>query len=264
MPTRDDVIEIDVDNQRIAGTLVTPGTLIPGVLFVHGWGGSQQQYVARARDVAALGCICLTFDLRGHAGTHSLYETVSREDNLHDVLAAYDTLVHQRGVDSSAIAIVGSSYGGYLAAIVTALRHVKWLALRAPALYKDSEWNSPKGQLRRLQELDAYRHRPVSSAESRALVACSTYAGHALVVESEKDSMVPAQVIANYRAALANAASLTYRVLEGADHGLSEASAQQGFTSILVNWMREMIHGARTDAQPQQVTAMAQVPVETA
>jgi esterase/lipase len=74
------------------------------VLFVHGWGGSQEQYVSRARDVAALGCICLTFDLRGHAKTRAQVETVTREDNLRDVLAAYDVLLHQRGVDASAIA----------------------------------------------------------------------------------------------------------------------------------------------------------------
>ena len=66
MPTRDDRVDIAVDDQHIAGTLVTPGTLIPGVLFVHGWGGSQEQYVARAREIAALGCICLTFDMRGN------------------------------------------------------------------------------------------------------------------------------------------------------------------------------------------------------
>ena len=51
MPTRDELLEIAVDGEEIAGTLVTPGTLIPGVLFVHGWGGSQQQYLARAREV---------------------------------------------------------------------------------------------------------------------------------------------------------------------------------------------------------------------
>ena len=78
--TRDDAVEIAVDDQCIAGTLVTPGTLIPGVLFVHGWGGSQQQFVARAREVAALGCICLTFDLRGHARTASQQKTVTREE----------------------------------------------------------------------------------------------------------------------------------------------------------------------------------------
>src|SRR3954469_15747070 len=65
MSTRDEAIQISVDDQRIAGMLVAPDTLNPGVLFVHGWGGSQENYLARARQIAALGCVCLTFNLRG-------------------------------------------------------------------------------------------------------------------------------------------------------------------------------------------------------
>ena len=256
--TVDDALEIAVGDQHIAGTLVTPGTLIPGVLFVHGWGGSQQQYVARAREVAALGCICLTFDLRGHARTESQQKTVTREDNLHDLLAAYDALTRQRGVDASAIAVVGSSYGGYLATILTSLRPVRWLVLRAPALYKDSEWTLPKDQLRRLQQLDAYRRMPVQTADSRALRACAEYKGHALVVESEHDSIIPAQVIANYRQALTQTASLTYHVLEGADHALGAAACQQAYTTLLVSWLSEMIRGARSDAQTTPVIAKAE------
>ena len=53
MTTRDEAVDITVDDQRIAGTLVTPDTLIPGVLFVHGWGGSQEKYLARASDRGA-------------------------------------------------------------------------------------------------------------------------------------------------------------------------------------------------------------------
>jgi len=136
MPTREDKVEIRVDTEPIQGTLVTPGTRIPGVLFVHGWGGSQEQYLARAREIAALGCVCLAFDLRGHAGTQRQRETVSRESNLRDALAAYDLLAAHAQVDRSAIAVVGSSYGGYLGAILTTLRAVKWLALRAPAMQR--------------------------------------------------------------------------------------------------------------------------------
>ena len=91
----------------------------------------------------------LTFDLRGHAQTQAQYESVSREDSMRDVLAAYDFLAAQHNVDSDAIAVVGSSYGGYLAALLTALRPVKWLALRVPALYKDSEWTPAQAQARR-------------------------------------------------------------------------------------------------------------------
>jgi len=184
---------------------------------------------------------------------------VTREDNLRDVLAAYDALLHQRGVDASSIAVVGSSYGGYLATILTSLRPVRWMVLRAPALYKDSEWTLPKEQLRQLQQLDAYRRMVVQTADSRALRACAEYRGHALVVESEHDSIIPAQVIANYRAALTQAASLTYHVLEGADHALSGEACQQAYTTLLVNWLSEMIRGARSDAQATPLVAKAAV-----
>jgi dienelactone hydrolase len=245
MPTLDEKIDIAVPGGRIAGTLVTPGVLIPGVLLVHGWGGSQQQYLARAREIAALGCVCLTFDLRGHAGTQGQRETVSREDNLNDVLAAYDILAGQGNVDPNAIAVVGSSYGGYLATILTAMRAVKWLALRVPALYMDSEWEAPKRQLHKDQDLVGYRKTLMAAEDNMALRACSDFKGDVLIVESEFDHTVPHTVITNYREACSGARSLTYRVIQGADHGLTESGAQRAYTSLLVNWMTEMVLDAR-------------------
>ncbi len=244
MPTRDEAVEIPVDGQRLAGTLVAPATAIPGVLFVHGWGGSQEQYIARARDIAALGCVSLTFDLRGHARSDGQSEAVSREDNLRDVLAAYDALAGRPGVDPSAIAVVGSSYGGYLAAILTSLRPVRWLGLRVPALYKDEDWAAPKRSLDK-EELAAYRRRHVGPEENRALAACVAFAGDVLLVESEHDDVVPHPAVASFRAAFERARSLTYRMIEGADHGLSEEAWQRSYSSILVAWVTEMVLGAR-------------------
>ena len=244
MTTHDAIVSIAVDGQQIGGTLVTPPSLIPAVLFVHGWGGSQKQYVQRAREIAALGCVCLTFDLRGHAQTKSLFETVSREENLRDVIAAYDLLAGQRGVDPTAIAVVGSSYGGYLAAILTSLRPVRALALRAPALYKDTDWTTPKRLLRKQQELDAYRLQTLRPGDSRALLACTHFEGDVLIVESEFDDIVPRQVLANYRAACERVRSMTYRVLDGADHGMSSEDSQCAYTQVLVDWLGATLTGA--------------------
>ena len=49
MAVREQKVDIRGGSGTIAGTLVLPGVLVPGVLFVHGWGGSQQQYL-RARE----------------------------------------------------------------------------------------------------------------------------------------------------------------------------------------------------------------------
>jgi len=221
--------------------------MVPGVLLVHGWDGSQEQYIARAHEIAALGCVCLTFDLRGHARHASLRQEVTREDNLRDVLAAYDALVGHPAVDPAAVAIVGSSYGGYLAALVSAMRPVRWLALRAPALYRDGEWDTPKGQLSR-SDLVAYRRSLVGPKDNRALAACADFAGDVLIVESEHDQIVPHPVVENYLGAFKRVKSVTYRVLSDADHALSKQEWRQAYGALLVSWITEMTLGAKATA----------------
>jgi pimeloyl-ACP methyl ester carboxylesterase len=257
MPTHDKSIEIKVDGENILGTFVVPSTRAPGVLFVHGWGGSQEQYLARARQSAALGCVCLTFDLRGHAETLPQHETVSREDNLQDILAAYDRLLDHPQVDPTAIAVVGSSYGGYLATILTTMRPVKWLALRAPALYMDSGWKLAKRQLHKNQDLDAYRKSLIPARDNRALRASAAFEGDVLIVESERDTVVPHAVISNYREAFIKAQSLTYRVINGADHGLSSTEGQRAYTSLLVNWLNEMVFGTAVIKPTAEIPGLA-------
>jgi uncharacterized protein len=249
MATIEESVSIPVAAAHIAGTLVTPGTLIPGVLFAHGWGGSQAQYLARAHAAAALGCVCLTFDLRGHAANRGQFETVSRAENLEDMLAAYDALVRNRHVDPTAIAVVGSSYGGYLAAILCALRPVRWMALRAPALYYDDGWATPKLQLHKDYDLQTYRRSLVPATTNRALQAMQSFQGDVLLVESELDSIVPRTVLSSYRDAAENARSLTYRCLGGADHGLTQDSDQAHYSAVLTGWLEEMILGARRTAK---------------
>jgi uncharacterized protein len=236
-------IDIPVDGQRIEGTLAMPETtngLVPGVLFVHGWGGNQDHYLEEARAVARLGCIGLTFNLRGHAETEAQHETVTREDNMRDVMAAYDVLANRPGVDKSFMALVGSSYGAYLAALAIYMRPVRLLALQAPALYKDDDWHMPKRKLHVDPNFAAYRRLSLRAEDNRALGACAQFLGDALVVESEHDEVIPHPAVANYIAALANAHSLTYRVIEGADHSLSRPQWERAYTELLVNWLSEM------------------------
>lgn len=244
MATQSEAITVAVDDEHIAGTFLTPESQVPGVLFVHGWGGSQEHDLARAKGIAGLGCGCLTFDLRGHGGTLEQQQSVSRADNLCDVIAAYDLLVSHPSIDSSAIAVVGNSYGGYLASILSTQRPVKWLALSVPALYRDEEWAIPKRQLDR-EDLAVYRSGRVAPRENRALAACTAFEGDVLIVESENDHLVPHSTIMNYRRAFEKAHSLTYRILDGADHAMTSETCQQAYTSILVGWATEMIVGRR-------------------
>lgn len=237
-------MHIPVAQGELAGQLVEPRPVRPGVLFVHGWAGSQERDKKRARALAQLGFVCLTFDLRGHGESSNELQSVTREQNLDDICAAYDVLAHQEQVDTDSIALVGSSYGAYLAVLATARRPVRWLALRVPALYRDDDWDIPKYQLDR-EEIALYRRKIVPYETNRALRQSRTFKGDVLIVESEKDEIVPHPAIASYLTSFINAHSVTYRVISGADHALSDPECRRSYEQLMSGWLREMIFGAR-------------------
>ena len=55
-------------------------------------------------------------------------------------------------------------------------------------------------------------------------------------------------------------------MIEGADHGLSEATSQQAYTDLLVSWLTEMLFGAEIGAQVAraQSRSVEQQPAEIA
>lgn len=246
-------VDLPVENDRISGTMLSPTMSWPGVLFAHGWGGSQEHDLARAREAAGLGCVCLTFDLRGHERTAHQRETVNRPQNLADMVAAYDYLVRQPSTDPSSIAVIGISYGGYLAALLSQVRPVRWLALRSPALYMDDDWILPKRELHRDRGLDEYRRSTVAWHDNLALRACASFVGDVLLVEAENDEVIPSVVTDGYAAAFLKAHSLTRRKIAGADHGFQEKTAQQTYTTVLIGWLTEMIVGAREKVARERV-----------
>ena len=62
-------------------------------------------------------------------------------------------------------------------------------------------------------------------------------------------------------AAFERAHSVTYRVIAGADHGLSEKPWQQAYTSLLMSWATEMVLGAREEGSaPEAQTQVRPAP----
>jgi Dipeptidyl aminopeptidases/acylaminoacyl-peptidases len=235
---------IEVSGTILSGHVFEPRTGWPGILFIHGWAGSQKRDEVRSRAISRLGCICLTFDMRGHGLNGADQEKVTRADNLADICAAYDFLAAHPSVDRSSIAVIASSYGAYLAAFLTKERAVRWLALRVPALYRDEGWETPKLSLDR-RDLKKYRSQQVPRHANKALRHCETFEGDVLIVESENDDLVPHPTIASYVAAFSTARSITHRIIEGADHALSDPESRRTYDDLLLRWIREMILGAR-------------------
>ena len=235
---------IQVDGQTLDARIVSPSTRLPAVLLVHGWDSDQHHYEDRARQVAELGCVCMTIDLRGHGRLAAQHHQVTPADNLRDVLAAYDTLAARPEVDPASICLVGTSYGGYLAVLATSQRPVRWLALRVPALYQDQHQHVAKAKIDRAA-LQHFRETVAPDTPNRALQACAAYRGDVLLVASACDQTLPPANIAAYRGALSHSESLTYRRISEADHALSDTRSQQAYDAIFSAWITEMILGGR-------------------
>ena len=87
------------------------GTVTAGVVVLHGAGSCKENHYDFARAAIALGIAALSFDQRGHG------ESDGRLDGraVDDVVAMADLLVSELGAADAAVALRGSSMGGYLA-----------------------------------------------------------------------------------------------------------------------------------------------------
>lgn len=74
---------------------------------------------------------------------------------------------------------------------------------------------------------------------------CRGFADDVLIVESERDEIVPHRAVAGYLASFVAARSVTYRVISGADHALTYPESRRSYDHLLSHRLREMIFGAR-------------------
>jgi pimeloyl-ACP methyl ester carboxylesterase len=229
-------ILIRSSNRRLAGRLFEPQpsretapgeTSHAGLLFVHGLNSNQSGYAARARAATLkLGLSCLTFDLGGHGKSTGIRGELSRSDHLQDLKAAYDWLQSSTGVDPARIGVCGASYGGYLACLLLSERPVKWLLLRAPALYGDEKSGSP---------LEEHQEKLSVPEPNTALHNLNNFDGRTLVLESERDDVISHAVIERY---LAAGKHPTHHVIEGARHRLVREEEKARFLDEILNWFR--------------------------
>ena len=136
------------------------------------------------------------------------------------------------------IGLVGAGHGAHLAAIASGLRRVRWLVLRAPALCPDREGRPRKDEPAGAVDVRNDTQRMHAPEDSEALAACARFEGHALIVESGRDEVIPHAAITSYEQAFPRAASMTRETLDGADHELSEPRHRLAFAKKLGDWLR--------------------------
>ncbi len=221
-------IELVSSGRRLAARIVDGGggaRAAPAILFVHGLHSDQGGYAERAHAAAAgLGAVCLTFDLAGHGASDGDRDRLSVRDHLGDALQAYDRLAAAPGFHPRRVGVCAASYGAYLAALLAGERPVRRMLLRAPALYADDLLDVPLGE----------RERPDGPPDSAAgLDNLAALDGEVLVLESERDAVIPHATIEAY---LAASPRVRHEVIADATHNLSDPAWRAQFTGRIVSW----------------------------
>lgn len=208
----------------------------PALLALPGWDDDgKQQFDALNADLSALGWTCRRAHLPDTSWSSAERASETRDDSLRRALHDHDML---GGVETGSLALLGFSYGGYIAALLAGARPVDWLVLRSPAIYPDADWALPKEELDK-RALDDYRQRLLAPEDNNALRCCAGFRGHVLLVYSEFDEVIAPPVMQSYAQAFVQARSLTRHTLPGADHQLSKPGSQRAYHALVVRWLSE-------------------------
>lgn len=221
--TRD--ITLPHDGQPLAATLVVGDQPSgAGVLFVHGLGSDRRTNVERAAALTEhTGATCLAIDLRGHGDSSGRLSAMTPRHNLDDVTAGYDALAASPGVAADRVGVCSASYGAYLSVLLAERRRVARLLLRAPALYPDGSLDVPLGQRRA-----GDRRTSRTFLDRLTALRCPL-----LLVESERDEVIPPAVIAAYLEAQPRA---EHAVLADAGHALTDPAWRAAYQRLLLGF----------------------------
>lgn len=209
------------------------------VLLIHGWTGSPSEATAKA--LADNGFSAMTFSLSGHNDSSGRLQDQTRQKSLGEVLAAYDFFKTQLPAGTK-IGAVGTSYGGYLTAVLCGERPIACAQLRVPANYPDESFDQIQmGQGSENAKVMGWRLQPLGPAATKSLAAIHAFSGPVQIIEAELDDHVPHQTVQNYVEAVSDTSKLDYHFMKGWPHSLGDdPEHNRQYQEVLLAWLNRV------------------------
>lgn len=162
------------------------------------------------------GMSSLVLDLSGHGESPFELDDTKPAQHLLEVTTAFDWL--QSTYPEAKICVMGTSYGGYMAAWLTRFRNFDKLVLRTPAVYKPEDFYSPHGLIHKSDELVAYRKNTELIERNALFLQEPVFNGETLLVIHGMDEHIPEETSNLYQEKFA---AETY-FAEGFMHGFRD------------------------------------------
>ena len=251
-----------VDGLLLRGTVVAAsGSSGGAAVLVHGGGATRDEggFFSRiAEGLAAGGVSSLRFDFRGHGASEGRQEDLTLAGVVNDIRAAADE-VHRR-TGAGRIAVLGTSFGGGLAALFAARypTRVRSLVLINPLLnYKkrfiDDKPYWAKDQIdieagRELSEHGSLTHSPTFRLGRPLLNEVFYFRPHeelsgitapTLFLHGTKDTFIPIESSREYAKRISGKTRLIE--VDGAQHGLAAHDDPQYLDPRTAIWQAQAI-----------------------
>lgn len=238
-----ELVSIPVKSEKLSGLLYIPKHIgkkkIASVVIFHGRGSSKKRYEDRGKALAEKGFLALVFDFRGCGDSDGDFSMQTISMGFEDAVAGYTFLKNHSLCDTNRLGVLGGSFGGYQAALLSGKYPITSLVLSAPAIYQDDWWNIVP------ETMDPERnglYRQQSGFEkTKAIKAISRYPGKILIIKHEKDEVIPRRVTDAYYQNITNAKLKEKRVIPAAPHALHDKIFIDQSIHIVIDWFTKTL-----------------------
>lgn len=192
----------------------------------------QRYYDFLPRLAKELGITSVIFDYTGHGDSPFDIEELSPAQHFLEVITVFDWMKEK--YPNRKFFVIGSSYGGFLATQLTKYRKFDGLILRAPAIYKPSEFYT----LMKNEDRDgtqSFRRDAEALAKHPLLARASQFEGKVLLVVHENDEQIPKETTDAYE----NAFKPETLLVKGVSHSLDNVTEQQvaDYNQKIFDWL---------------------------
>lgn len=233
-------IEFKVKKETLRGSLFVPEGEgpFPAVVFFHGRGSDRTRYLPMAKKLSENGIIGFAFDFRGCGESDGKFENQTQRMGVEDGGAGLNFLLEQN-VDKSRIGIQGTSFGGYVTGMLLKdFDFIKSVVIRVPAAYSDKDLQLTPETFPEY----VYFQKRENWINSSAYKGLARFKGNLLVIESEKDELLPPEEVQRYYNIAKMASKRKLYVQKGAGHSFADGpEGLKLFHKITVDWFLETL-----------------------
>ncbi len=206
------------------------------LLVLPGFTSSKANYADLVSAIVnKTGTSALVIDYSGHGESPFDIQDITISENFSEVVRAYDWIKEKH--PNKTIDVLGTSYGGYFAAMLAGVREVRKLILRVLANYDPRDLYTPWRKLDGDQIRNEYRADPKNFKNHPVLAYGPSFKGEAYVLTHELDEACPKSSTDPYIKAF----DAEHWEAKGFVHGLGESTFTEQqleeYQNKIAEWM---------------------------